>query len=72
MMSKIESLNLKNKLNVIILSDHGMTNFLPTNQTLLVQGDLLNMIDTSKTTFGVPAQIFPKDKSNVSEHVLWT
>ena len=63
-MSKIKSLNLKNKLNIIILSDHGMVNFLK-NQTLLVQGDLLSMIDTSKTLFGAPAQIFPKDNSNV-------
>ena len=65
-MEKLDEFKLKDLLNVIVLSDHGMVNLFETNQTILIEPDLIDMLDLNKTVFAMPhAHIYPLEDSYV-------
>jgi predicted AlkP superfamily pyrophosphatase or phosphodiesterase len=60
---KLKEVNLESNLNIIIVSDHGMTSM---KDTILIGNYVdINLIDLNKTVFGVLANIYAKNESVV-------
>lgn len=66
LINKLEEENLLDNLNIIIVSDHGMAQMVDSNQngTQLISNYVdLNLIDSTKTIYGIVANIYPKNQS---------
>lgn len=64
----IERLKAKSKkdYNIIVLSDHGMTQVKPNHTLIVSQYVDLDLIDLNKTFFEVFSNIYPKNESVVT------
>lgn len=64
-MSLFSGAKLLEKLNIIIVSDHGMADM--KNKTILVYNYVnQSLIDTSKTIYGIASNIYPINEQAVS------
>ena len=63
-MTKMEEAGLTNKVNTLLVSDHGMAQM--KNVTYLVKDFVdVNLIDTTKTIYGIVSNIYPKTAASV-------
>lgn len=63
-MEKLREANLLDNMNVLVVSDHGMAEML--NKTLIVKNYVdVNLIDSTKTIYGIVSNIYPKNESVV-------
>lgn len=65
LINRLEEESILENLNIIIVSDHGMATMLDDGTQLI--GNHLNVswIDSTKTIYGVVANIYPKDENLV-------
>jgi predicted AlkP superfamily pyrophosphatase or phosphodiesterase len=64
LMEQLEKAGLKDNINVILVSDHGMVDMKETiNVTRYVSANLIN---STKTSYGIVGNIYPRNESVAS------
>ena len=64
LLQRLKEIGHLEKMNVVIVSDHGMADML---DTIIVSKYVdMSLVDTSKTIFGIVSNIHPKNESVVS------
>ena len=64
LLQRLREFGFLDKMNVVIVSDHGMADML---DTIIVSKFVdMSLIDTTKTIFGIVSNIYPKNDSVVS------
>ena len=62
LMRKMREANLDGKVNILIVSDHGMAKM---KKTLLIQNYLnTNLINGTRTVYGIVSNIYPSTRIN--------
>ena len=65
LLANLSSLNLLDKMNIIIVSDHGMTQLKDNKIIPLDRYVDLNLIDANKTIYGIVTNIYPTSSDKV-------
>ena len=66
LIEKLKLINIFNKLNIVIVSDHGMQQLRSDSNIALNDSVNLNLIDKEKSVYGVISNIYPSSKNEVN------
>lgn len=67
LLKRLEEIDLFRRLNIILVSDHGMANFAPNHNVFIKDHVNTDLIDFERSVFHIVSNIFAKsdDKVNV-------
>ncbi len=65
-MSRLADVNLLDKINMILVSDHGMAQLKEANSTIFIRNFIdLSLLDLNKSFFGEISHVYPNDLKKV-------
>ncbi|RNA09245.1 alkaline phosphatase family [Brachionus plicatilis] len=67
LLKRLDDIGLFQKLNIILVSDHGMANFAPNHYVFIKDYVNTDLIDMDKSVFHVVSNIFPKSDDKLNE-----
>jgi predicted AlkP superfamily pyrophosphatase or phosphodiesterase len=69
---KLIKTNLIEKINIIVLSDHGMTTMQPPEKSLIISDYVdMNLVQTFRTIYGPVSNIHPRNSSSFVVNYLY-
>ena len=66
LIEELKLINIFNKLNIVIVSDHGMQQLRSDSNIALNNSVNLDLIDKQKSVYGVISNIYPSSKNEVN------
>lgn len=70
LLKRLHEIQLIQRLNIILVSDHGMSNLAPNPNVLITDYVNKDLIDFEKSVFHIVSNIFPKSNEKVIKFYL--